>query len=463
LTVLLSPALASVARSAEKRSVPNIVLILADDLGYAELGCYGQKKIRTPSLDKMAAEGLRFTQNYCGSPVCAPSRCCLMTGKHGGHAWVRNNTEVKPEGQTPLPKSEVTVAELLKKQGYTTAAIGKWGLGPPGTEGDPLQHGFDHFFGYNCQRHAHNHYPTYLWRDDKKEKLEGNDGTATGKQHSHDLFEREALAFLRAHKDKPFFLYLPVTIPHVAIQVPDDSLAEYKGKWDDPAYDGKKGYQPHPSPRAGYAAMVTRMDRTVGRILDLLKELKIEDNTLVLFSSDNGPTHGGVGGSDSIFFESAGVFRGLKGDVYEGGIRVPFIARWPGKIKPGTTDHVCYFPDMLPTLLDAAGAANAVPKNVDGISFLPTLLGQTDKQKPHEYLVWEFQGYGGQQALRMGDWKAVRRDINKGNTKIELYNLKDDVSEKTNVAEKHADVVEKMKKLMGEAHAPSKLYPLKGE
>jgi arylsulfatase len=386
-----------------------------------------------------------------------------MTGKHGGHAWVRNNTEVKPEGQTPLPKSEVTVAELLKKQGYTTAAIGKWGLGPPGTEGDPLAHGFDHFFGYNCQRHAHNHYPTYLWRDDRKEKLEGNDGTATGKQHTHDLFEREALAFLRTSKDKPFFLYLPVTIPHVAIQVPDDSLAEYKGKWDDPAYDGKKGYQPHPAPRAGYAAMVTRMDRTVGRVLDLLKELKMEENTLVLFSSDNGPTHGGVGGSDSAFFESAGVFRGLKGDVYEGGIRVPLIARWPGKIKPGTIDHICYFPDMLPTLLDVAGAANATPKNVDGISFLPTLLGQKEKQTPHEYLFWEFHGYGGQQALRMGDWKAVRRDINKGNTKIELYNLKDDVSEKTNVADKHADVVAKMEKRMREAHSPSKQYPLKGE
>jgi arylsulfatase len=451
---------ASATMAAEKTKPPNIVFILADDLGRGELGCYGQKKIRTPSVDRMAEQGMRFTQCYTGSPVCAPSRCCLMTGKHGGHAWVRDNKEIKPEGQTPLPASEVTLAELLKKQGYTTAAIGKWGLGPPGSEGDPLRRGFDHFFGYNCQRHAHNHYPSWLWQDGKHIELEGNNNGTTGKQWSHDLFEREALAFLRANKDKPFFLYVPFTVPHLAIQVPDEALAEYRGKWDDPPYDGKKGYQPHPAPRAGYAAMVTRLDRSVGRILDALRELGLEEQTLVLFSSDNGPSKGS--GLDSTFFESAGPFRGLKGDVYEGGIRTPFIARWPGKIKAGvTSDHVCYFPDMLPTLLEVAGASAAVPKDIDGLSFAPTLFGQADKQRAHDHLVWEFAGSGGQQAVRLGNWKGVRRDMHKGNTRIELYDLKDDVGERQNVADKHADVVARIEKIMREDRTPSKLFPLK--
>ncbi len=447
------------APAAEKR--PNIIFILADDLGYAELGCYGQKKIRTPFLDRLAAQGLRFTQNYAGSPVCAPSRCCLMTGKHGGHAWVRNNQEIKPEGQTPLPASEITVAELFRQQGYATAAIGKWGLGPPGSEGDPLKHGFDLFFGYNCQRHAHSHYPTYLWRNEQRIELKDNDGK-TGKQFSHDLLEREALQFIRAHKNRPFFLYVPFTIPHVAIQVPEDSLAEYKGKWDDPPYDGKKGYLPHPTPRAAYAAMVTRLDRSVGRIVDLLKELGLDDNTLVLFSSDNGPTHGGVGGSDSAFFESAGPLRGLKGSVYEGGIRVPLIARWPGKVKAGTvTDHPCYFADVMPTLMEVIGAAGAVPRGIDGVSYAPTLLGHPEKQRPHEYLFWEFAGYGGQQAVRLGDWKGVRQGMQKGNTQIELYNLKDDVGEKRNVAAQHPEIVQRIQKIMETGRTPSKLFPIK--
>lgn len=441
---------------------PNIVFILADDLGCFECGCYGQKKIRTPNIDRLAAEGIRFTQAYSGSPVCAPSRCALMTGKHGGHAWVRSNMEVKPEGQTPLPADEITVAELLKKQGYATGAIGKWGLGPPGSEGDPLKQGFDFFFGYNCQRHAHNHYPTYLWRNDQRLTLEGNDGGDTGKQFSHDLMEVETLKFLRENQKRPFFLYLPYIIPHVAVQVPEDSLAEYRGKLgDDPPYDGKKGYRPHPAPHAGYAAMITRMDRTIGRVLDLLKELKLEDNTLVLFSSDNGPTHN-VGGADSTFFESAGPLRGLKGDVYEGGIRTPLVARWPGKIKAGTvSDHVCYFPDVLPTLLEVAGAAGQTPKGIDGVSFAPTLFGQADRQKKHDHLMWEFHGYGGQQAVRLGDWKGVRRTMHKGNTKVELYNLKDDVGEKTDVAAKHPDVVQRIEKIMNSDRVPSKLFPIK--
>src|SRR5262249_34716450 len=260
----------------------------------------------------------------------------------------------------------------------------------------------------------------------------------------------------------PFFLYVPFTIPHVAVQVPEDSLAEYKGKWEDPAYDGKKGYLPHPTPRAAYAAMVTRMDRSVGRILELLKDLKLDDNTLVIFTSDNGPTHN-VGGADSDFFQSAGNLRGLKGSVYEGGIRTPLVARWPGKIKPGTTtDHVCYFADVMPTLLEAVGGADVIPKGIDGVSFAPTLFGKPEAQKKPAYLYWEFAGYGGQQALRMGDWKAVRQKLQEGPSPIELYNLKDDPSEKTDVAAKNPDVVKQVEKVLKEAHSPSKLFPIKG-
>ena len=457
LVCLAALALAAPLRAADRK--PNVILIIADDLGYGELGCYGQKKIKTPHLDQMAKEGIRFTQFYAGSPVCAPSRCTLMTGKHGGHAWVRSNLAVKPEGQTPVPPSEVMFPELLKKHGYVNGAAGKWGLGPPGSEADPINRGFDLFFGYNCQGQAHNHYPTYLWRNDKKETLEGNTRGLTGKQYSHDLFEREALAFIKSNKDKPFFLFLPFTVPHAAIQVPDDALAEYKGKLgDDPPYDGKKGYLKHPAPRAGYAAMITRMDRSVGRILDLLKDLKLEEDTLVLFSSDNGAAHD-YAGVDTEFFQSVGVLRGRKGSVYEGGIRVPAIARWKGTIKPAVSDHVGYFADMMPTLLEVCGAAKLTPKGIDGVSFAPTLLGK--KQQKHKYLMWEFHGYGGQQAVRMGDMKGLRRDLHKGRSKLELYDLAKDVSEKNDVAAKHPELVKKMERILDTDRVPSKLFPIK--
>jgi arylsulfatase len=436
---------------------PNIIYILADDLGYAELGCYGQKKIRTPNLDRMAADGMRFTQHYCGAPVCAPSRCALMTGMHTGHAYIRDNREAKPEGQEPIPAESVTIAKLLGQQGYATAAIGKWGLGPPGSTGDPNKQGFDLFFGYNCQRHAHNHYPQYLWRNDRRVELEGNDGGPIGKQYALDLFTAEALRFIRDHKDGPFFLYLPYTIPHLALQVPEDSLAEYRGKWTDPPYTGGKGYLPHPAPRAAYAAMITRMDRDIGRVLALLKELGLEENTLVMFSSDNGPTHGGVGGTDVEFFASAGPLNGLKGSVYEGGIRVPMIARWPGKIQPGSvSDHVCAFWDVLPTL--AAVAAAQVPPHTDGISFLPTLLG-TGKQKTREFLLWEFYGYGGQQAVRLGDWKGVRLNCRKNPSgPIQLYDLKTDMAEKHDVAEAHPEIVKRIEQLLLSEHSDSAIW-----
>lgn len=437
---------------------PNIIFILADDLGRGELGCYGQKKIRTPHLDRLAAEGIRFTQHYSGNAVCAPSRAVLMTGKHSGHVEIRNNSEVQPEGQRPIAAATVTVAELLKARGYATAAIGKWGLGPPGSEGDPNHQGFDLFFGYNCQRHAHNHYPTYLWRNDKRIDLEGNDGGATGRQFSHDLFEAQALQFIRDHKEDPFFLYIPFTIPHVALQVPEDSLAEYQGKWEDPPYTGGRRYLPHPHPRAAYAAMVTRMDRSVGRIAKLIDELALGDNTVILFSSDNGPTHDGVGGSDSEFFASAGPFRGSKGSLYEGGIRAPLIARWRGKIKPGSVSDlpsVSY--DVLPTLCEISGSE--VPDDTDGLSFLPTLLGKGNQPR-HEYLYWEFAGYGGQQAVRWGDWKGVRQNLHKGETRIELYNLARDVGERKDVAAANPEIVERIARIMADNHEKSEMFPI---
>jgi arylsulfatase len=438
---------------------PNVVLIVADDLGFAELGCYGQALIKTPHLDRMANDGMKFTKFYSGQAVCAPSRCTLMTGKHTGHAAIRDNREApnKGEGQLPMPAGETTVATLLKKQGYVTAAMGKWGLGMFGTSGDPLKHGFDTFYGYNCQRHAHSHYPTYLYRNAERFDLKGNDG-ATGDSYTQDLFEQEALKFLAANKVRPFFLYLPFTVPHVAVQVPDDSLKEYQGKLsDDPAYDGKKGYRVHPAPHAGYAAMVTRMDRTVGRILDKLKELKLDGNTLVLFTSDNGPTHN-VGGADSTFFKSAGQLKGLKGSLYEGGIRVPLLAYWPGKIKAGTTcDTPFAFWDVLPTLCDAAGIE--APKGIDGLSMAPTLLGK-EGQKTHDFLYWEFPGYGGQQAVQAGRWKAVRQKLAQKKVVTELYDLTADPNESTDVAATHPDEVKRLEKLMADQHTPNTDFPL---
>ena len=442
---------------------PNVVLIVADDLGAHELGCYGQKLIRTPGVDRMAAGGMKFTQFYAGNAVCAPSRCVLMTGKHAGHAAVRNNRQFKKgeEGQHPLPAAETTVAELLKAKGYITGAAGKWGLGMFDTPGSPMTQGFDFFYGYNCQAHAHTHYPKHLYRNGQRFELPGNNGT-TGDSYTQDLFEKEALAFLDANKEKPFFLYLPFIVPHVAVQVPEASLAEYKGKLgDDPAYDGtikgRKSYQPHPAPHAGYAAMITRMDRSVGRILDKLRDLKLDENTLVIFTSDNGPTHN-VGGADSTFFNSAGGLRGLKGSLYEGGIRTPFVAYWPGKIKPGSTcDTPFYFPDVLPTLCELAEAEP--PKDTDGVSILPTLTGRPG-QKTHDFLYWEFPSYGGQQAVRTGDWKSVRQNLASGVIKTELYDLAKDPTESRDVSARNPDVLKRLESILREQHTPSADFPL---
>jgi arylsulfatase len=456
LFIALAVLFVSPASGADK---PNIIFILADDLGMYELGCYGQKKIRTPNIDKLAADGMRFTQFYTGSPVCAPSRCVLMTGKHSGHAFIRTNLGVKPQGQYPIPADSVTIAKLLKARGYATGGTGKWGLGPMDSEGSPLKQGFDMFFGYACQGHAHNHYPAWLWKNDKKITLEGNNNGDTGKTYSHDLMEAEALDFIKTNKEKPFFLYVPFTIPHLSLQVPDDSLEEYKGKWPETPYKGDKSdYRKQDFPRAAYAAMVTRMDRSIGRIMEALKNLKLDANTIVFFSSDNGPI-GGYCGTDTKFFESLGSFHGMKGSLYEGGIRTPFIARWPGKIQAGaTSDLVAAFQDVLPTLSELAGAE--VPKDIDGYSIVPTLLSKGE-QKRHEFFYWEFPSYGGQQAVRAGDWKAVRQNLTQGKIVTELYNLKDDVGEKTNLADKHPDIVAKLEKIMKEEHTPSTLFPIK--
>ncbi len=476
---------------------PNIIFILADDLGYGDIGAFGQKLIRTPNLDRLAAEGMKLTQHYSGNAVCAPSRCVLMTGKHPGHAFIRNNRTAdnnkgmpdfgKPEfeGQYPIPNDEITMAELVKAQGYVTGGFGKWGLGGPGSTGEPLKQGFQRWFGYNCQGVAHNFYPTYLWDNDKTidlknapfsphDKLTPDEDPAKaesykrfqGTEYSADLIAEQVLRFARDNKDRPFFLYWPTTVPHVALQVPDDSLAEYLGRWDDPPYPGGKGYIPHFKPKAAYAAMITRMDREIGRLIDLVKELGLEDDTIFVFSSDNGPlnvTHQGLAGTDCKFFNSAGGLRDGKGTVYEGGIRVPTIVRWKGHVKAGSSSkRVSGFEDWMPTLLEIAGAKNTVPSNIDGISLTPTLLGNDQDARP--FLYREFPAYGGQQMVRMGDWKGVRKNlIPKGKAKpdlaIELYNLKTDIAETTNVASQHPDIVAKIEKIMREQRTISAEFP----
>lgn len=431
---------------------PNIILIMADDLGWKELGCYGQEKIKTPNIDTLAREGMKFTQCYAGSAVCAPSRCSLMTGKHGGHAFIRDNGEIKNPaegifgGQHPLPQDTPGIAKTLKAQGYKTGCFGKWGLGAPGSTGDPLNQGFDRFFGYNCQRHAHNLYPKYLVSDRKNVPLEGNTRGITGKVYAPQRIADEMLTFVRANKHKPFFLYYPTVIPHLALQAPEKEIAAYKGKWPETPYTGKS-YQPHPAPRACYAAMITFMDKQVGRLMSLLKELKLDDKTVILFTSDNGTTYL-KNQVDYLFFNSVGPLRGLKGSLYEGGIRVPLVAHWPGRIPAGTTvDLPVANYDIPATLADIA--STTFDKGTDGISILPTLLGHPGKQKRHDYLFWDFAGYGGQLAVRMGKWKGIKRKLRKNpDAPLEVYNLEDDISETKNVAKEHPAVTEKIEKIM---------------
>jgi arylsulfatase len=461
-------ALAAISVHAADRP-PNIILIIADDLGYGDLGCDGQRIMRTPNVDKLAAEGVRFTQFYAGSPVCAPCRCTLMTGKHTGHAFVRNNKELGPKfakeydtpfpGQAPLPAAEVTLAELLHDRGYATAAFGKWGLGHPGNSGAPTEQGFDLFYGYYCQRHAHNHYPTFLWRNNKKETMPGNDGKSLeGQTYSQDKFVEKAKTYIREHQDKPFFLYLPFIVPHLSLQVPHDALAQYTSTIKEEPSNNPGAYLKHPTPRAAYAAMVTHMDAGIGQIVHLVHELNLDERTLVLFVSDNGPVYDRLGGTDSDFFNSTDGLRGRKGSVYEGGIHVPMVARWTGSIKPGgEVDQPAAMWDLLPTLCEVAGAKP--PKDIDGLSLLKTFTSNEPVPK-REYFYWEFPAYGGQKAVRAGDWKAVRTDLSKGPQRWQLYDLAADRTEAFDVADEHSDVVSRLAKFAEAAHTPSQQFPL---
>lgn len=426
-TALFSLCLQREGNAAETERLPNVIFLLADDLGYGDLGCFGQKLIKTPNIDKLAAEGMRFTQAYAGSTVCAPARCTLMTGLHTGHSYIRGNKELPGEGQTPMPADTFTIADLMKQKGYATGLIGKWGLGYPGSESTPDLMGFDYFYGYNCQRQAHEYYPPHLWRNNEKVML-------NGKSYSHDLMADEMLDFVKQHQAEPFFLYVAFTIPHSKLQVPE--LGEYEDKdWKDPE---KK-----------VAAMITRMDKDVGRLMALLKELKLDDDTLVFFASDNGAAH------NFKRFEHSGPLQGRKRSMYEGGIRSPSIARWPGHVPAGVvSDQVWSFWDMMPTLADLTG--QKLKTETDGISIMPALL--SDKTVEHPPLYWEFHEGGFFQAARIGDWKAVRKGVNKP---IEIYDLTKDIGEQQNLAAERPELVEKFDDYLTSARTDSDIWKVK--
>jgi arylsulfatase A-like enzyme len=417
---------------------PNIVLIMADDLGYGHLGCYGQEHIRTPNIDKLASGGIRFTQAYAGSSVCAPSRSVLMTGYHAGHTPIRLNS-----GAVPLLPEDVTLGEVLQEAGYVTGAFGKWSLGEAFTDGMPTRQGFDEFFGYFHQLHAHYYFPDYLWHNEKRYDIPGNMGDRK-ETYSHDLIMEKALDFIRRHGQEQFFCYLPVTLPHGEWVVPEVSLREYAGTFEEnpPKYRWREGYALPKEPKATMAAMISHLDKDVGRVMDLLQELGVRDNTLVIFMSDNG-------GSDRAlacpeFFQANRPLRDYKGSLYEGGIRVPAIANWPGRIEAGAvSDHVWHFADMMPTLAELSGGEASVPKDTDGLSFAPTLLGSEQagrEQRQHKVLVW--QRRQGSLAARMGNWKAVSPTEG---APFELYDLSRDVAEANDLADKHTEVVATMR------------------
>ena len=442
---------------AEGEKPTNIVFILADDLGYGELGCFGQESIKTPRIDALAEQGLRLTSHYSGSPVCAPARCTLLTGLHTGHAVVRNNRELggwgpdEPEGQYPLPKETPTLSASLQAMGYTTGVFGKWGLGGPDTTGLPNVQGFDEFYGYLCQRVAHNYYPTHLWKNNSKELLDGNDDWFSAHQqiaspkdfhqfasqtYAPDRIIEEAVAFIDTHAEEPFFIYFASTIPHLALQVPDSELDAYPKEWDTRPYLGEKGYLPHPRPRAAYAAMITRFDAEVGALLDALERNGIADNTIVIVTSDNGPSW--IGGVDLDFFNSSGGLRGRKAQLFEGGIKVPTVVWWPGKIQAGSSnDTPTAFWDWYPTLLEIA---NGDTPSTDGVSLLPLMTQKSTI--PTRGLYWE---HGSMQAYRKGDWKLMRIKTNQG-IETKLFNLRIDPYEKNNLESEFPDKVHQLTK-----------------
>lgn len=437
-------AVLGIAASVWAADRPNIVFIMVDDLGYGGLSCYGQKKVPTPNVDRLAEQGTRFTDFYAGSTVCAPARCSLMTGLHQGHAYVRGNARV------PLPPKEVTVAEVLKGAGYATGLVGKWGLGEPDTTGIPNRQGFDYFFGYLNQGHAHNYYPTYLWRNTERVELAGNLNNSR-KQYSHDLFTGEALRFVRTNMDRPFFLYLAYTIPHAN----NELCRETKDGMEVPDYGSYAKRDDWTNPQKGYGGMVERMDRDIGRLMKTIDDLGLGEKTVVFFTSDNGPHK--EGGFDPEFFDCNGPLRGLKRDLYEGGIRVPMLVRWPGKVPAGAVSgQIWAMWDFLPTAAAIAGVD--APKGIDGISMLPALQGKAQRQQ-HESMYWEFHEGGFFQAARMGQWKAVR----KNGGPLELYDLSSDLGEQHDVASAHADIVEKIETYLKTARTESGHWPVKAK
>lgn len=443
--------------ASEKSQSPNVIFILADDLGIGDLGCYGQKTIKTPSIDKMAQNGMKFTQHYSGSTVSAPSRCVLLTGKHTGHSYVRGNRGRKAEDgriyDLNLKAEEVTIGEVLKTKGYTTACIGKWGMGSPNGEGHPNKQGFDYFFGYLGQLNAHTYFPVQLFENKDVIKLDK-------KVYSHDMIMDKALRFIDDNSKKPFFLYLTPTIPHAELIVPDNEYMGYEGKFEERPFKGTKTYCPQDKPRATFAAMVSRLDRDVQRIIDKLKEKGILDNTIVIFTSDNGTHH--EGGHDPNYFDSDSIYRGGKRDLYEGGIRTPFIVYWNGTIEKGsTTDHQSTFWDFMPTMCELTGAK--LPEGTDGTSYLPTLLGKKG-QKKHEYLYYEFHELGGRRAVIKDNWKLIQFNVNNPEkTHFELYNIKSDPEEKHDLASDNEKRINKLKKIMEESHVESEFWKFEFE
>lgn len=452
--------LAAPFTQAQKTKRPNIIFIFADDLGYGDIGCYGQQKIETPNIDKLAAGGMKFTQFYSGSTVCAPARASFLTGRHTGHTVIRGNKQFPPEGQTPLPDSVITFANMLQQDGYATAAFGKWGLGFNQNSGDPNKKGFDKFYGYNCQSLAHDYFPLYLWDNHTKVDLSVN--KTYDSVYSASLIHSKAIDYIRQAGAKPFFMYLPYTLPHGDVIGPHDDLYQYyAGKFNETPLTGnnlkKRDHtiNPEPLPHAQFAAMVARLDRYVGEIVKEIADKGLAENTLIIFTSDNGPHK--ENGGDPEFFNSNGIFKGIKRDLYEGGIRVPFIAYWPGKIKPAVTDMMAALWDMYPTFLQLAGTRDT--KNIDGISLVPTLL-QKKKQQQHEFLYWEFHENDGRQAIRMKNWKAVRLNVSKGpNAPIELYDLRKDPMEGRSIAAANPEIVKKMIALMDKAHRYNPDWP----
>jgi arylsulfatase A-like enzyme len=459
----------------ETEKLPNIIYIIADDLGYGDLSCYGQTKFQTPNIDLLASRGMLFTQHYAGTTVCAPSRSALMTGLHTGHTYVRGNRGMQ-EGQFPLPSEAPTIPNLLQDAGYVTGAFGKWGLGYPGSTGDPLKQGFDEFFGYNSQTIAHNYYPRELWDNNEKITLEENQGTQHG-IYAPQLIHEKTLDFIERHRDTTFFLYVPSIVPHAELFAPSEYMdlflekkspeppynttskfgpeKAYEGI-DDPNHPRYKvgGYGSQPYPRAAFAAMVKLLDDQVGEIMQKLEKLGLAENTLVIFTSDNGPHL--EGGADPDFFNSNGPFQGYKRDLLEGGIRIPMIAYWKGHIAENTqSDHVSAFWDVMPTLSEIAGTE--VPQEIDGISFLPSLLGE--EQPPHEYLYWEFHEQGGKQAVRKGDWKVIRKNVIEGEPLTSLYNLKNDPMESKDLSTQHPKIMKEMVTIMETARNEDPEWP----